>query len=310
MDKVMASAADAVADIPEGASLAVGGFGLRGIPTVLIDALYAQGADGLRVSSNNCGVDGQGLGILLAAGSIARVTGSYVGERKPAQYEIRGAFPAQPMRLNNGAADSPFHRTKAPPRYGSRTSCGERVVPSTAAQTVGFLRQLGAEQIGHPGGTLLAHLCRVYRLLAAWDARSALRLAGLCHAAYGTDGFPTALLSLDRRVELAQVIGPEAEEIVHVYAAMDRKATYPGPATPNAPYRDRFTGGARAVNRSRREDLAELTAANELDLARVNPAFRQQWGPDLLALFTGFQPLRSGPAWEEVGTVLGGGRDR
>lgn len=49
----MASAADAVADIPEGASLAVGGFGLCGIPTVLIGALHAQGADGLRVVSNN-----------------------------------------------------------------------------------------------------------------------------------------------------------------------------------------------------------------------------------------------------------------
>lgn len=70
VDKVMASAADAVADIPEGASLAVGGFGLCGIPTVLIDALYAQGAGGLRVASNNCGVDGRGLGILLAAGRI------------------------------------------------------------------------------------------------------------------------------------------------------------------------------------------------------------------------------------------------
>ncbi|WTZ41485.1 hypothetical protein OG241_23165 [Streptomyces sp. NBC_01390] len=170
---------------------------------------------------------------------------------------------------------------------------------------MGFLRQLGAEQIGHPGGTLLAHLCRVYRLLAAWEARPALRLAGLCHAAYGTDGFPTALLSLDRRVELARVIGPEAEEIVHVYAAMDRKATYPGLARPNTPFYDRFTGGARAVNRSRREDLAELTAANELDLARVSPVFRDQWGPDLLALFSGFRPLLSGRAWEDVEATLG-----
>ncbi|WP_327695409.1 DUF6817 domain-containing protein [Streptomyces sp. NBC_00459] len=170
---------------------------------------------------------------------------------------------------------------------------------------MGFLRQLGAEQIGHPGGTLLAHLCRVYRLLASWEARPALRLAGLCHAAYGTDGFPTALLALDRRAELARVIGAEAEEIVHVYSAMDRKATYPGLATPDAPFHDRFTGGTRTVYRSRREDLAELTAANELDLARVNPVFREQWGPDLLALFTGFRPLLSGRAWEAVGATLG-----
>ena len=62
MDKVWASAAEAVADIPDGASLAVGGFGLSGIPDVLIQGLYAQGATGLTVVSNNCGVDGRGLG--------------------------------------------------------------------------------------------------------------------------------------------------------------------------------------------------------------------------------------------------------
>ncbi|MGQ0630431.1 MAG: CoA transferase subunit A [Sporichthyaceae bacterium] len=82
MDKVVASAAEAVADIASGASLAVGGFGLCGIPTVLIDALLEQGADELQVASNNCGVDGHGLGKLLAAGRIVRVTASYVGENK------------------------------------------------------------------------------------------------------------------------------------------------------------------------------------------------------------------------------------
>ncbi|MFF5105075.1 CoA transferase subunit A [Streptomyces sp. NPDC000134] len=82
MNKVRDSAAEAVADIPDGASLAVGGFGLSGVPEVLIRALYEQGAAGLRVVSNNCGVDGRGLGVLLAAGRIARVTGSYVGENK------------------------------------------------------------------------------------------------------------------------------------------------------------------------------------------------------------------------------------
>jgi 3-oxoacid CoA-transferase subunit A len=82
VNKVSASAAAAVADIPDGASLAVGGFGLSGVPEVLVRALHDQGATGLRVVSNNCGVDGRGLGVLLAAGRIARVTGSYVGENK------------------------------------------------------------------------------------------------------------------------------------------------------------------------------------------------------------------------------------
>jgi 3-oxoacid CoA-transferase subunit A len=82
VDKLYPSARDAVADIPPGASIAVGGFGLAGIPWVLIDALLAQGADRLTVVSNNCGVDGAGLGLLLEAHRIDRVIASYVGENK------------------------------------------------------------------------------------------------------------------------------------------------------------------------------------------------------------------------------------
>jgi 3-oxoacid CoA-transferase subunit A len=82
LDKVVGSAAEAVADIPSGASLAVGGFGLNGIPSVLIAALLAQGAGELRVVSNNCGVDDWGLGLLLGQKRISRMTSSYVGENK------------------------------------------------------------------------------------------------------------------------------------------------------------------------------------------------------------------------------------
>ncbi|MBI4942962.1 MAG: CoA transferase subunit A, partial [Actinobacteria bacterium] len=82
MDKVVRDAADAVADIGDGASLSVGGFGLCGIPSVLIAALHDAGAKDLEVVSNNCGVDGAGLGILLGAGRIRRVVASYVGENK------------------------------------------------------------------------------------------------------------------------------------------------------------------------------------------------------------------------------------
>jgi 3-oxoacid CoA-transferase subunit A len=82
IDKVVASAADAVVDIPSGASLAVGGFGLVGIPWFLIEALLEQGADDLTVVSNNCGVDGAGLGLLLEQGRISRVIASYVGENR------------------------------------------------------------------------------------------------------------------------------------------------------------------------------------------------------------------------------------
>jgi 3-oxoacid CoA-transferase subunit A len=82
MDKTYGSAAEAVADILDGASIAVGGFGLCGIPHNLIAAVLAQGTTGLHTVSNNCGVDGGGLGLLLAEGRISRTIGSYVGENK------------------------------------------------------------------------------------------------------------------------------------------------------------------------------------------------------------------------------------
>lgn len=82
MDKVVSSAAEAVADIPDGATLAVGGFGLSGIPSVLIDAILEAGTTDLEAVSNNCGVDEWGLGRLLFAKRIRRMISSYVGENK------------------------------------------------------------------------------------------------------------------------------------------------------------------------------------------------------------------------------------
>jgi 3-oxoacid CoA-transferase subunit A len=82
MDKVVASAADAVADVSDGASLAVGGFGLCGVPIVLISALFDSGVRDLEVVSNNAGVDDWGLGVLLREHRIARIIASYVGENK------------------------------------------------------------------------------------------------------------------------------------------------------------------------------------------------------------------------------------
>jgi 3-oxoacid CoA-transferase subunit A len=82
VDKVVATAAEAVADIGEGASLAVGGFGVCGVPNVLIQALLELGSGSLETVSNNCGLDGAGLGILLGAKRIRRTIGSYVGENR------------------------------------------------------------------------------------------------------------------------------------------------------------------------------------------------------------------------------------
>jgi len=82
IDKTVATAAEAVADVGDGASLAVGGFGLCGIPSALIGALLEAGTTDLEVVSNNCGVDDWGLGLLLAERRIRKMISSYVGENK------------------------------------------------------------------------------------------------------------------------------------------------------------------------------------------------------------------------------------
>jgi 3-oxoacid CoA-transferase subunit A len=82
MNKVIATSDAAVADIPDGATVMFGGFGLCGIPENLIAALVRKGVKGLHTISNNMGVDGFGMGLMLEAGMIASHIGSYVGENK------------------------------------------------------------------------------------------------------------------------------------------------------------------------------------------------------------------------------------
>jgi 3-oxoacid CoA-transferase len=82
MDKVVHSVTEALQGIEDGASIAVGGFGLCGIPSVLISGLLESGVTDLLAVSNNCGVDDWGLGLLLRAGRIRRMVASYVGENK------------------------------------------------------------------------------------------------------------------------------------------------------------------------------------------------------------------------------------
>lgn len=82
MDKTVGSAAEAVADMAQGATLMSGGFGLSGNPENLIVALHALGVGGLTIISNNCGTDDCGLGILLKNGQVKKMISSYVGENK------------------------------------------------------------------------------------------------------------------------------------------------------------------------------------------------------------------------------------
>ena len=121
MNKVVASAAAAVSDVDDGATIAVGGFGLSGVPNVLIGALYERGVAGLSVVSNNCGAMESGLAVLLAAGRIARVTGSYIGANKEfARQYLAGELEVELIpqgtlaeRLRAGGAGIPAFYTPA-----------------------------------------------------------------------------------------------------------------------------------------------------------------------------------------------------
>jgi len=82
MNKVVHDAAEAIADVHDGASIMLGGFGLCGIPENLIKALQLKGSKNLTVISNNAGVDGRGAGLLLETRQVRKIIATYVGENK------------------------------------------------------------------------------------------------------------------------------------------------------------------------------------------------------------------------------------
>jgi len=162
MDKVVATAADAVASIPDGSTLAVGGFGLCGIPTVLINALLDLGTTDLEVVSNNCGSDDWGLGRLLAEKRIRRMVLSYVGENKEfARQYLRGELEvelspqgtlAERMRAGGSGIPAFFTLTGIGTQVAEgglpwkHDSTGDVVVSSPAKQTQVFQTAEGPKE--------------------------------------------------------------------------------------------------------------------------------------------------------------------
>ena len=90
MNKVMQNADQAVADIPDGATLMIGGFGLCGVPDDLVEALVRKCPKNLHTIANNMGVDGRAMGLMLAAGMVDSHIGSYVGENKLLESMVLG----------------------------------------------------------------------------------------------------------------------------------------------------------------------------------------------------------------------------
>jgi pimeloyl-ACP methyl ester carboxylesterase len=124
-----------------------------------------------------------------------------------------------------------------------------------------LLLERRAERVAHPGGSLLRHLIRTARRLERWGASEDLIAAGLYHAAYGTHGFAAPLFDLSQRESLRAALGERAEAVVYAYCALDRDHGCQG-----AEWRDRFSGEYWTPSERMRRDVAELGAANELDV--------------------------------------------
>jgi hypothetical protein len=119
---------------------------------------------------------------------------------------------------------------------------------------------------------LLDHLERTEGLLRDWECSETVAMAGLCHAAYGTDGFSTFLVSPDRRCELGEVVGPEVEALVYLYASCDRDLVYPNLHEGVSPaFKDRFNGQMFEPNERQLRAFIDITLANEADVGMVGP---------------------------------------
>lgn len=158
----------------------------------------------------------------------------------------------------------------------------------------------GAAELVHPGGTLASHLRRVGARLAAHGADEMVQAAGLCHAAYGTDGFPAALVDLDERQTLRAAVGTEAEALVYRYASCDRSFLYPQAGASTVSFRDRFTGDVLDLPADELRPFVAVTVANELDVADHSPDVTAADRAALLSLFTRWRPLLTDAAWTDV----------
>ncbi|MEU0552746.1 DUF6817 domain-containing protein [Dactylosporangium maewongense] len=167
-----------------------------------------------------------------------------------------------------------------------------------------FLRDHGAESIEHPGGTLYSHLCRVEQRLAAVGAAPHVRLAGLTHAAYSTDGFDLALIVWTDRDLLRSVIGLEAEELVYLYGACDRDRTWPDLVT-NSTVHDRFIGQERVLEPRHIGPFVDLSIVNELDVIEQNPALLVKHGDYFRDLFARWAPSTSPEVADEIQRLMG-----
>ncbi len=173
-------------------------------------------------------------------------------------------------------------------------------------QIVRFLQVHGACDIAHLNGGLLEHLERTELLLRRWGCSEVVSLAGLCHAVYGTDGFPTALLTVVERDVLSGVAGADVEALVYLYGSCDRRFSYPRLGESRVDFRDRFTGRSFSPTEGQLRDFVDLTLANESDVGVIGSNSQEppEW---LLAMFERFQNLASASVREGFDRLVSAG---
>jgi len=164
----------------------------------------------------------------------------------------------------------------------------------SAFQDMGSLLLVrGADELEHAGGTLYVHLHRVAKRLTTLGSSDTLVLAGLAHAAYGTDGFPTHLFDWQtERPVLEAVIGREAEQLVYRYGSCDRETTWRDLAEHNT-VTDRFTGTSEELSHATLRDFVDLTIVNELDVLDHAPDLVPKLRPFLEEQIPRWQSLAS-----------------
>lgn len=155
-----------------------------------------------------------------------------------------------------------------------------------------LLRERGAESIEHPGGTLYAHLGRVADRLERLGAPEHVRVAGLAHAVYGTDGFDVVLVDRGDRDVVRDVAGAAAEALVYRYGACDRARTW-GDLAAARRVVDRFTGEAEDLEDAALRDFVDLSVVNEVDVVEHSAELAARHGAALRTLFTTWHPLGS-----------------
>jgi hypothetical protein len=167
------------------------------------------------------------------------------------------------------------------------------------------LIELGAGEFEHVDGSLIAHLEGTMCLLKAWNSSKLLQDAGLYHAAYGTSAFEQNLFELSQRQDVAAIIGSEAECIVYHYCACDRDTFFAQFGTVEKPvFYDRITAQTSALSKELLQQLCELTAANETEIAINNPEFVNQHGAGLVDLFRRMQDFLSPAAQRKIQHVF------